>query len=347
MLNSQALRVIESAGNELPLSLDLPTGLPFDDWVSIGRRLCQGQQAINWHIGDWWAFGDHRYGERAKVAAEGIFGREFGTLMNLAAVARAFEPSRRREVVSFTHHVEAASLSPNEADALLDRAERDHLSTRDLRREVQAMKASNDPDVGAISTDSDPAIRAKVISHEVMELCSLVADLAGELQKFRPLLPCEADKIAPVLDKLGEAHAERSPVPQDFVVVFREQGRLECERVYGASRLTVNRWMKMCGEQALKDERAAFVKYHRDAAHRPKQIGQAPPTEVDTYLPVARMAAEHMRISRYGGWVVSQCETGGWRVGTVYRSSEELIAMAERQGFDREAAVAEARQEGY
>jgi len=107
-------------------------------------RAC-ATQAINWHIGDWWAFGDHRYGERAKITAEGLFGKEFGSLMNMASVSRAFEPSRRGEVLSWTHDREAASLPANEADELLDRAEREGLSTRELRREVQALKAANDP----------------------------------------------------------------------------------------------------------------------------------------------------------------------------------------------------------
>jgi hypothetical protein len=120
------------------MSLDIPKGQTFDQWVEMGRSLCEGQKVVNWWIGDWWAAGTHRYGERAKAAAQGIFGREFGGLMNLASVCRAFETSRRREALSFTHHVEVSALPPEEADALLERAEADGLSTRDLR--VEAMK---------------------------------------------------------------------------------------------------------------------------------------------------------------------------------------------------------------
>lgn len=122
------------------LSLDLAETTTFDQWVNIGRRLCAGSQVINWHIGDWWAFGDHQYGERAKIAAEGLFGREFQTLRNLATVSRSIEASRRRDVLTWSHHAEVASLPANEADALLERAERDGLSTRDLRREVLALR---------------------------------------------------------------------------------------------------------------------------------------------------------------------------------------------------------------
>lgn len=54
--------------------------------------------------------------------------------MNCAAVSRSFETSRRREVLSYSHHVEVASLPPDEADELLDKAEREGLSTREVRR---------------------------------------------------------------------------------------------------------------------------------------------------------------------------------------------------------------------
>lgn len=52
------------------------------------------------------------------AAAEGIFGREFQTLVNLANVSRSFQTNRRRLVLSFTHHAEVAGLPPVEADDL-------------------------------------------------------------------------------------------------------------------------------------------------------------------------------------------------------------------------------------
>lgn len=118
------------------LSLEIPRGQSFDDWVVMGRKLCASSQVINWYIGDWWAAGQHRYGARAKGAAEGIFGKEFQTLMNAASVCRAFETSRRREGLTWSHHAEVAALPPEEADGLLTKAETDRLSTRELRKEV-------------------------------------------------------------------------------------------------------------------------------------------------------------------------------------------------------------------
>lgn len=111
----------------------------FEDWVERGRVLCETGKRLHWEIGDWWRSGQHKYGARAKAAAEGIFGAEFKTLRNIAHVAGAFEPSRRRDI-SFSHHAEVASLAPEKADELLDLAEAKGLSKRELRAEVARIK---------------------------------------------------------------------------------------------------------------------------------------------------------------------------------------------------------------
>jgi N6-adenosine-specific RNA methylase IME4 len=113
--------------------------LSFDDWTALGRQLCGMAKGVNWWIGDWWAAG-HRYGERAKAAAEGIFGREFQALADMAFVSRKFETSRRREALTFTHHREVAALPASDADVLLNKAEAEMLSTRALRAIVNQRK---------------------------------------------------------------------------------------------------------------------------------------------------------------------------------------------------------------
>ena len=122
------------------MALDIPPEQTFEEWVAMGRQLAAGSKVVNWWIGDWWAHGDHRHGARAKAAAEGIFGREFQTMRNIASVCRSFETSRRRDDLSFGHHAEVAALPPEKADAILSRAEREDLSVRDVRREVTAWK---------------------------------------------------------------------------------------------------------------------------------------------------------------------------------------------------------------
>lgn len=142
------------------LWLDVPKGQSFDEWQATGERLRQTERVLNWHIGDWWAAGSHRYGERAKVAAEGIFGKDFGTLMNAASVCRAFETSRRREALPWTAHVEVASLPTADADALLSRAETEGLTTRELRIEAMKRKVALGLFKPRDEVDDDPSYRS-------------------------------------------------------------------------------------------------------------------------------------------------------------------------------------------
>lgn len=126
-------------------SLALPEAMTFEQWEAIGAELANRAKKLNWWIGDWWAAGHHRYGERARMAARGLFGREFKTLANIASVCRAFEPARRREQLSWSHHAEAAALSPNAADMLLDMAERDKLSKSQIRAAVATIRGTASP----------------------------------------------------------------------------------------------------------------------------------------------------------------------------------------------------------
>lgn len=116
----------------------LPETMTQEDWLRAGRLLGEIKGSVQWWIGDWWAFGEHRYGERkALVEAEDWDAPDFQTCMNAASVCRAFrETSRRREVLGFAHHAEVAGLAPPDADALLDWAEENRASTRQLRLQV-------------------------------------------------------------------------------------------------------------------------------------------------------------------------------------------------------------------
>lgn len=82
------------------------------------------------------------------MAAEGIFPATFGQLADCAWVSRAFETSERSEVVDWSHYRAVAKLAGEDKPAaiqLIDRIEREGLSVRDTKREVQALKAANDP----------------------------------------------------------------------------------------------------------------------------------------------------------------------------------------------------------
>jgi hypothetical protein len=137
---SAAVSNVVATANQVSLFFEMPRDMTFEQWLEHGKTLASAHQSLNWWIGDWWAAGSHRYGARANVAAEGIFGREFQSLMNTASICRAFTTSRRREALSFSHHAEVASLSPAKADALLDQAEAEGWSVKDLRNHVSTKR---------------------------------------------------------------------------------------------------------------------------------------------------------------------------------------------------------------
>ncbi len=193
----QELRIVES--DRPSLSLDLPSDTPFEQWVSIGRRLCAGSQVVNWHIGDWWAFGDHAYGARAKLAAEGVFGSAFQTLQNMASVARSFETSRRREAVGWSHHVEVASLSPEVADAMLERTEVEGLSVRDLRRAVKA-RDGRQRDIIDVRSDQEDRITQE----------EMIVELAESLGALRALTDRESGFLFQAIERI-ESRNGKSP----------------------------------------------------------------------------------------------------------------------------------------
>ena len=127
-------------------SLYLAPSLTEEEWREAGRALTHTEQNISWWIGDWWAFGKAKYGQRkAVVEADGWEGPQFQTCADAAAVCRAFETSRRREVLSFKHHREVAALPPSEADRLLDWAQEPSdkpRSTRELRAAVHKLRVT-------------------------------------------------------------------------------------------------------------------------------------------------------------------------------------------------------------
>jgi N6-adenosine-specific RNA methylase IME4 len=129
---------LQLPGERTRTSLGLPTGLSQDDWIACGRVLAEVEGAIQWWIGDWWAFGEHTYGDRkAIVDREDWRGPAFQTCANAASVCIAFETSRRRELVSFSHHAEVAGLPVADADFWLDRAEREDWSRNQLRAAIK------------------------------------------------------------------------------------------------------------------------------------------------------------------------------------------------------------------
>src|SRR4051794_37112073 len=107
-----------SAAGQPRMPLRLRPGMSFDEWAAVGKRLARVSSASAWALGDWLVFGECAYGHRYR-AALAITDLDYQTLRNYAWVARTFDVSRRRDSLSFQHHLEVTSMTEAEQDLWL------------------------------------------------------------------------------------------------------------------------------------------------------------------------------------------------------------------------------------
>jgi N6-adenosine-specific RNA methylase IME4 len=117
-----------------------PIGNPtFEDWENCGIFLRHINKSVGFWLGDWLNYGENKYGEKYSQALDET-DFAYGTLRNFASVAAHIELSRRRDDLDFKDHTEVAYLDPEEQDKILDLAEKNKLSTRDIRKMVKEYK---------------------------------------------------------------------------------------------------------------------------------------------------------------------------------------------------------------
>jgi transcriptional regulator with XRE-family HTH domain len=119
-----------------PSSLRLDPDTSYAEWRRIGAGLASIVRGAQWWLGDWLNFGEPRYGAKYTEAIEHT-GLERGTLANIAWVASAVPPSRRRDALPWSHHQEVAPLSPDEQDRILDSAESEGWTRAQLREAIR------------------------------------------------------------------------------------------------------------------------------------------------------------------------------------------------------------------
>lgn len=127
---------IEIGGTLTGTGWALSTELTQDQWRQAGAMLAKVEQSKQWWLGDWWNAG--KWGD-GQEACEQV-GVEYQTAQNAGWVCRAFEISRRREILSFKHHAEVCAIpDPAVQDRLLDWACEGEKpkSTRELRDAVR------------------------------------------------------------------------------------------------------------------------------------------------------------------------------------------------------------------
>jgi hypothetical protein len=146
------------------VGLTISGDVTYEEWEDIGYQLARVGKGWQWWVGDWINFGEKKYGETYKAAIEAT-GLKIQACKNIASVCRAFELSRRRDVLSFNHHAEVQGLEPNEQDELLAEAEECGLSCAVIRERVKSLKgiitnaeADESPAAEPESFDDEPLI---------------------------------------------------------------------------------------------------------------------------------------------------------------------------------------------
>jgi len=117
--------------------LRIPRDLSLEAWCRLGGIILAVSESSAWWIGDWLIFGEEHYGDRYRRAMRET-NLDYQTLRNYAWVARKFMPSRRRDTLTFQHHMEVAALPEPEQDHWLDFAVRLGWSKNELRKQVKA-----------------------------------------------------------------------------------------------------------------------------------------------------------------------------------------------------------------
>lgn len=118
--------------------LSLPDDYPFGSWQELVAGLRQQERSIMWWLGDALRFGERKYGEMYAQAVDAT-GYSVDTLRGAKYVAEQYpETVRRRTVLSFSHHREAAAL--DDRHEVLERAEKEGWSKNDLREHIRKRK---------------------------------------------------------------------------------------------------------------------------------------------------------------------------------------------------------------
>lgn len=139
----------DEAGPALPGQLSetgytLPEGLSIGRWLGIGETLHRMERSVMWWLGDWWNYGERRYGEMASQTAkskvEDATGHTFDTVRVAGYVAERFQFESRLSNVPWSYHQAVAPLDDDDAAALLREAVDNGWRRAQLREAVQERK---------------------------------------------------------------------------------------------------------------------------------------------------------------------------------------------------------------
>lgn len=225
-----------------PTSLKLPPDLSYDHWERIGRQLQLANVAVQWWIGDWLVYGEHRWREKY---AQGVqqFGKAEQTLMNYHYVAKAISSSRRREQVDFSTHAEVAGLDEDDQERILAKAANEGTTRKQVRREAEKVRRAKQP-----TPESDSVVLSK-------QARAFLDDYMGELARWTDKFPVgtsESERSA--LEKMIYSQGsdalwlKNRTYQADYDAIAElfsfDEGTPGMER---AGRADISAWLEKCG----------------------------------------------------------------------------------------------------
>ena len=139
-----------------PNYLDLSHVTTEDEWRTVGNSLRSVSDGWQWWGGDWWLHGEDMFGDETVYDFVDSERPADKTFKNAAWVCSVFPAFERREGLSFSHHAAvAADKFTSVRSALLDTAEAEGLSVRDLTVLAKEMIGETGPTSDNDLTDVD------------------------------------------------------------------------------------------------------------------------------------------------------------------------------------------------
>lgn len=164
-------------------SYTLPEGLNIGEWLQIGETLQRMERSVMWWLGDWWNYGERRYGEMASQASRDAVkdatGHTYNTVRQAGHVAAQFQSDARASDLSWTHHRYAAALPSAEAAAILEEARQEAIPTREFAEKVKERKNVIAVEAALSQPAPSPLCVPRNVRIEVGDACSMPLDDAS------------------------------------------------------------------------------------------------------------------------------------------------------------------------
>jgi hypothetical protein len=135
----------------------------FAEWEAHGKALQQCSGATLWWVGDWFVYGENRFGEESYQA---VGDYEPETVRCAVWVSSRVVLHNRRAEISWNHHKIIASLEPAEQVKWLGLAVEHKLTTRELSASIKAGQVVRQADIDAQKQIAGALVDVELVFHD-------------------------------------------------------------------------------------------------------------------------------------------------------------------------------------